>query len=72
VLTHGSGGSRAAEILAFTGFDLGPMRQIAAPLLRKDVGLMLDVARSVGVPAPTALVELAERTLTTLEPGTPG
>jgi 3-hydroxyisobutyrate dehydrogenase len=67
VLANGSGGSRAAAILAFTDFDLSGIRQVAASLLRKDVGLMLDVARSEGVPEPTALVELARRTMATLD-----
>lgn len=67
VLASGSGGSRAAAILAFTDFDLSGIRQVAASLLRKDVGLMLDVARAEGVPEPTALVELARRTLATLD-----
>jgi len=70
VLANGSGGSRAATILAFTDFDLSGIRQVAASLLRKDVGLMLDVARGKGAAEPTSLVELAERTLVTLaEPG---
>jgi 3-hydroxyisobutyrate dehydrogenase len=59
VLANGSGGSRAAVILSFTDFDLSGLRQVAAPLLRKDVGLMLDVAQGEGVPAPVALVGLA-------------
>jgi len=66
VLANASGGSRAAAILSFTDFDLSAMRQVAAPLLRKDVGLMLDVARSEGVPEPSALVGLAQRALATL------
>lgn len=66
VLAHGSGGSRATAILSFTDFDLSGIRQVAASLLRKDVGLMRDVARREGVSEPTALVELAERTLATL------
>ena len=43
VLAHGSGGSRAAAILAATGFDTTGLRG-AAELLRKDVDLVLDVA----------------------------
>ena len=66
VLANASGGSRAAAILSFTDFDLSAIRQVAAPLLRKDVGLMLDVARSEGVPEPSALVGLAQRALATL------
>lgn len=66
VLANGSGGSRAAAILSFTDFDLSGLRQVAAPLLRKDVGLMLDVAGTEGVPEPAALVGLARRALDTL------
>jgi 3-hydroxyisobutyrate dehydrogenase-like beta-hydroxyacid dehydrogenase len=66
VLAHGSGGSRAAAILAGSGFDPTGLRS-AAPLLRKDVGIMLDVARASGAAEPAALVELADRTLTALE-----
>ncbi|XVQ15820.1 NAD(P)-dependent oxidoreductase [Spirillospora sp. CA-255316] len=65
VLAHGSGGSRAAATLAASGFDTTGLRH-ALPLLRKDVGIMLDVARAAGAPHPAALAELAETTLTTL------
>ena len=66
VLAHGSGGSRAAAILARTDFDLSGIRQVASSLLRKDVGLMLDVARARGAAEPTALVGLANTALATL------
>jgi len=66
VLAHGSGGSRVAEILAASGFDTSGIRG-AAPLLRKDIGIMLDVADSRGAAQPDAIVGLAHRTLTTLE-----
>ena len=65
VLAHGSGGSRAAAILSLTNFDISGIRQ-AVSLLRKDVGLILDVARAQGAVKPTALVELANTTLATL------
>lgn len=65
VLAHGSGGSRAAAILSLTNFDISGIRQ-AVSLLRKDVGLILDVARAQGAVTPTALVELANTTLATL------
>ncbi len=65
VLAHGSGGSRAAAILSLTHFDISGIRQ-AVSLLRKDVGLILDVARAQGAVTPTALVELANTTLATL------
>jgi 3-hydroxyisobutyrate dehydrogenase len=66
VLAHGSGGSRAAAILAAGGFDLTGLRG-AAGLLRKDVEIMLDVARRIGAPEPEPVVALAQRTLAMLE-----
>ncbi|HXY90966.1 MAG TPA: NAD(P)-dependent oxidoreductase [Acidimicrobiia bacterium] len=68
VLAHGSGGSRAAAILAASGFDTTGLRG-AARLLRKDVGIMLDVARAVDAAAPDVLVDLANGALTMLESG---
>jgi 3-hydroxyisobutyrate dehydrogenase-like beta-hydroxyacid dehydrogenase len=65
VLAHGSGGSFAAATLAHTGFDTTALRG-AEPLLRKDVRIMLDVARTAGAAEPATLVDLAHRTLTTL------
>jgi 3-hydroxyisobutyrate dehydrogenase-like beta-hydroxyacid dehydrogenase len=66
VLAHGSGGSRAVAILAATGFDLTGLRG-AAGLLRKDVEIMLDVARTRGAAEPEPVVDLARRTLAELE-----
>jgi 3-hydroxyisobutyrate dehydrogenase-like beta-hydroxyacid dehydrogenase len=65
VLTTGSGGSRAAAILAASGFNLGGLRQSAA-LLHKDVDIVRDVARARGATEPAAIVELAESTFSTL------
>jgi 3-hydroxyisobutyrate dehydrogenase-like beta-hydroxyacid dehydrogenase len=65
VLAHGSGGSRAVGILAASGVNLAGLSQ-AAGLLRKDVDIALDVARSRGAPEPKAIVELARRSLLTL------
>ncbi len=65
VLAHGSGGSRAAAILSFTNFDISGIRQ-AVSLLRKDVGLLLDVARARGTAEPAALLGLANTALATL------
>lgn len=71
VLAGGSGGSRAAAILAASGFDTTGLRS-AASLLDKDLGIMLDVTRSRDVIAPGTLVDLARRTLATLnEPAPP-
>jgi 3-hydroxyisobutyrate dehydrogenase len=67
VLAHGSGGSKAATILAGTSFDLTGIATTAAGLLRKDVGIALDVARASGAAAPDALVRLAERMLSRLD-----
>ena len=68
VLAHGSGGSRAAAILALTNFDLSGIRY-GAPLLRKDVDLILDVARVQGAAEPNTLRTLAHTTLATLVEG---
>ena len=71
VLAGGSGGSRAAAILAASGFDTTGIRS-AASLLDKDLGIMLDVTRSRDVAVPGTLVDLARRTLATLhEPAPP-
>jgi 3-hydroxyisobutyrate dehydrogenase len=66
VLSHGSGASRAATIVAGSGFDTRGLSG-AAPLLRKDVGIMLDVAAALGAAPPVALTEIAHTTLSALE-----
>jgi 3-hydroxyisobutyrate dehydrogenase-like beta-hydroxyacid dehydrogenase len=66
VLTHGSGGSRAVDILLASGIDLAGLRS-AFSLLKKDVGLVLDVARQNGSIEPPMLVDAALRTLDLLE-----
>jgi 3-hydroxyisobutyrate dehydrogenase len=66
VLAHGSGASRVAAILSASGFDTTGMRQHAG-VLRKDVGIMLDVARATGAAEPASIVELAQNALATLE-----
>ncbi|MBL7489080.1 NAD(P)-dependent oxidoreductase [Frankia sp. AgB1.9] len=68
VLGFGSGGSFAAATLARSGFDTSGLRG-AEPLLRKDVGIMLDVAQAAGAAEPTALVALARQTLALLRDG---
>lgn len=65
VLASGSGGSRAAGILAAMGFDLTGLRGAVA-LLSKDVRIALEVAEAVGADAPAALSDLASGTLSTL------
>lgn len=66
VLDHGSGGSRAATIISNSQFDLSGMRKVAAPLLRKDVALTVDVARKKGVGLPPTVLHLAEAALSRL------
>jgi len=58
VLASGSGGSRAAALMAQMGFDTSGMAQ-AVPLLRKDVDIVLELAAAAGVPAPALLDDLA-------------
>ena len=65
VLAHGTGGSRAGAILTASGFNTAGLRQ-AVPLLRKDVGIMLDLARAGGASEPTTLVELTDIALSAL------
>lgn len=66
VLAHGTGGSRAAAILAASGFDTTGMRQ-AVGLLRKDVGIVLDLAAASGTAVPEGLVARARDALARLE-----
>jgi 3-hydroxyisobutyrate dehydrogenase len=66
VLENGSGESRAATLVASLNFDLTPMAQVATSLLRKDVGLMLDIAAECEVAEPNALAPLAANALETL------
>jgi 3-hydroxyisobutyrate dehydrogenase len=65
VLANGSGGSRAADILAMTGFDLTGLRG-AVELLQKDIELTRDVAGAQSATVPPTLVALAEAALATL------
>jgi 3-hydroxyisobutyrate dehydrogenase len=65
VLAHGSGGSRAVGILAASGFNFTGLRG-AAGLLRKDVGIVHDIARAKGASEPAGVFGLARKTLATL------
>jgi len=65
VLANGSGGSRAAAILAASRFDTSGMSR-AVGNLQKDVRIVRDVARARHASEPGTTVELAERTLQTL------
>jgi 3-hydroxyisobutyrate dehydrogenase-like beta-hydroxyacid dehydrogenase len=62
VLGHGSGGSRAADILAMSTFHASALSG-AAGLLEKDVGIVTDVAEASGVIVPDRLSDLARRAL---------
>lgn len=66
VLSSGSGGSRAALIMAASGFDTSGLRNHALPLLTKDLGITIDVATSRNAAPPAHVVELARHTLATL------
>ncbi|MFJ9353088.1 NAD(P)-dependent oxidoreductase [Streptomyces mirabilis] len=65
VLAYGTGGSRAAAILAASGFNTEGLRH-ALPLLQKDVGLLLDVADTARAVRPQTLADLTTHTLATL------
>ena len=65
VLASGSGGSRVAGILAASGFSTAGVRQ-SVGLLRKDVGIMVDLAAAADLAAPANLQALAEQTLSVL------
>ena len=60
VLERGSGASRAGAMLSARGFDIGGLGRVAGPLLRKDVDLVIDVARRRQIAAPTSVLRLAE------------
>jgi 3-hydroxyisobutyrate dehydrogenase len=62
VLERGSGASRAAAILARSNFDLSGLRQVGEPLLRKDVDLVMDVARTRDAEPPDSVTGLVGRT----------
>jgi 3-hydroxyisobutyrate dehydrogenase-like beta-hydroxyacid dehydrogenase len=66
VLEHGSGGSRAATILAMSGFDPSALAG-AAVLLRKDVGIALGLADDAGGLPTRVLGDAATRTVDTLK-----
>lgn len=66
VFERGSGASRAATMLSAPGFDIGVLARVAAPLLRKDVDLITDVARRRQIAPPESVVTLAEKGLRSL------
>ena len=65
VLANGSGGTRAAAILAGSGFDLSGMQE-RVETLEKDVQLVRDLAHDRGAPQPPNIAALAQQTLATL------
>jgi 3-hydroxyisobutyrate dehydrogenase-like beta-hydroxyacid dehydrogenase len=65
VLANGSGGTRAAAILAGSGFDLSGMQE-RVETLEKDVRLVRDLAHDRGAPQPPNIAALAQQTLATL------
>jgi len=62
LLAHGSGRSYGASLLRGPDFDLGPHALRAGPLLRKDVRLLVDLARSAGA-QPGTVLQAADRAL---------
>jgi 3-hydroxyisobutyrate dehydrogenase-like beta-hydroxyacid dehydrogenase len=62
VLQRGSGASYAAAVVVRQGNSVQPMRAIAGPLLRKDIGIVDALAVSAGAPVGS-LVEVADRLL---------
>jgi hypothetical protein len=68
VLTHGSGSSRSAGILAMCGFDtIGISQSIG--LLQKEARIVREVTGTLGATEPASVVALAERTLDRLGGG---
>jgi 3-hydroxyisobutyrate dehydrogenase-like beta-hydroxyacid dehydrogenase len=66
VLASGSGGSRAAAVIAGSGFETSGLRRTAASLLKKDVGILTELSSSVGAAVPPHLSALAHSTLEAL------
>jgi 3-hydroxyisobutyrate dehydrogenase len=71
VLRHGSGRSEAASVVAGLGFDLTNLAA-KGPLLYKDSGLALELARAAGTEETTDVLRaLAQQTLDVLGFGDP-
>lgn len=71
VLAHGSGGSRAARIIAGGGFGTEPLKYVADTVLVKDVAIMEDIAVAACVSRPPHLTNLAEAALRKFASGNP-
>jgi 3-hydroxyisobutyrate dehydrogenase len=68
VLGRGSGGSFATSVVSGASFDVSNLARVAGPLLRKDLGLMTDIAQTSNVDLPDSLASLAQACLTLLQP----
>jgi 3-hydroxyisobutyrate dehydrogenase-like beta-hydroxyacid dehydrogenase len=68
VLASGSGGSKAADILAMSTFHAAALGS-AAGLLEKDVGIMTEVAATRDVDVPDRLSDLARSALALMAEG---
>jgi 3-hydroxyisobutyrate dehydrogenase len=60
-LAHGTGGSKAAGVVASAGFDGAYLRKNSARYFSKDLEIMLEISLERGSPTPDSLVELARR-----------
>lgn len=73
-LAEGSGGSKAADIIANSDFEFDDLRRDSSPYFRKDIPIMVDIANYRMVPEPQFLIGAARRALlnpTTTEVGLP-
>jgi 3-hydroxyisobutyrate dehydrogenase-like beta-hydroxyacid dehydrogenase len=62
-LAHGTGGSKAAGMVAASGFDADYLRDNSAKYFSKDLDIMTGIADSRGVARPDSLLEVARRAL---------
>ena len=60
-LAHGTGGSKAAGIVAGAGFDGDYLRKNSARYFSKDLEIMLEIAQERAAHTPDSLVDLARR-----------
>ena len=65
LLSRGSGRSYGAALLRAPDFDLAASASKAGPLLRKDVGLLVDLARSAGA-EPGPVLDAADSALASM------
>ncbi|MGY4712549.1 NAD(P)-dependent oxidoreductase [Mycolicibacterium sp. CBM1] len=62
IISKGSAGSFALNVVAGRGGDLGELGKLAGPLLQKDVRLVADIAEQAGA-QPGAVLDAADATL---------